>query len=551
MKATKKTYTIVIILMLILITPSIVYNVLVYGITQEDDYSNPPCDESAKDNEPNEELPDDGTADSDVSSDNPSGDAQPENGKQDDNPVDGVPADDEKPNDNPLDDDFLEDQTPDDDTSNDRPSDDVPPNDDINPEDDSEEIEPENIEFLNPEYTITGLPEFVSDISECKNKKKQYVLPDGYIYEYSLYSWTKTEKYVPADWHQEIKDTVEKINKLDLPDESNVIKFMFSSDIHFTIGSVKCSTENIGKVSAEVMSACGIPYFIDAGDTCTQSAEYTPSYFEKNITCVLSQLMPIPRKNLLFAVGNHDGATGMREYDGKMVYYRYQMNNEQRKATFFDWQQETNVNKKFDSDGTYYYMDDPTTKTRYIMLNPFWSKWAGDEDGFVTDIQHSFFHTPIFGSQQLNWFANEALDMPENYGAILIAHFAPAAKDFEVFKGIVDAFGSKSSYIGSYIGAREWQSTRIAVNYENVTGEIIAIFQGNNHIDIQYDSFDTIPCINITTTGASWDVREDSAEPRVKGTATEFAVNAVIIDRVKRKIHMIRLGAGEDREIDY
>ena len=53
-------------------------------------------------------------------------------------------------------------------------------NDDIPPEDDSEEIEPEDIEFLNPDYTITGLPEFVSNISECINKKE--VCSSGWVY---------------------------------------------------------------------------------------------------------------------------------------------------------------------------------------------------------------------------------------------------------------------------------------------------------------------------------------------------------------------------------
>ena len=44
---------------------------------------------------------------------------------------------------------------------------------------------------------------------------------------------------------------------------------------------------------------------------------------------------------------------------------------------------------------------------------------------------------------------------------------------------------------------------------------------------------------------------DENAVNRVKGTATEFAADAVIIDRVARKIYMIRIGAGEDRVIAY
>lgn len=550
MKFTKNMYKTVIILMLILIMPTVICDVVIPDIYQ-DDYLEPPYDEPAEDNTSNDALPEDIPADGDTPNDKPSDDVPLEDSTPNDKPVDDVPSDVEKPTDTPSDDDFSEDETPDDDTPTDKPSDDVPPNDDIPPEDDSEESEPEDIEFLNPDYTITGLPEFVSNISECKNKKKKYVLPDGYIYEYKLFFWTKTEKYVPADWHQEIKDTIEKIDKLDLPDESNVIKFMFASDIHVGPDPSTSYTKNLGKVCAEVMRVCKIPFFATGGDNCTQSSEFMPTVFTDNMKVVLEQLSPIPQKNILLSVGNHDGETGVCEYNGQMVYYRFQLNNEQRSEVFFGWQRETNENKKFDPDGTYYYMDDPTTKTRYIILNSFWSKWAGDEDGFVHDIQHSFGHTPIFGPQQLKWFAEKALDMPTEYGAVLVVHFAPDARDFKVFKGIVDAFSSKSSYTGSYIGVKDWQSTHISVNYENSKGEIIAVFQGHHHKNIQYDYFESIPCINITTAGAFWAVRDENPVKRVKGTSTEFAVDVVVIDRVNRKIYLTRLGAGDDRVIEY
>jgi len=599
----------------------------------------------------------------------------------------------------------------------DAPSDELPPNDDpqngnssagILPsdppfEDDFPDIEEEIVEFLNPEYTISGIPEFVSDISKCINKKKQYILPDGYLYSYApyfvpyatnmltsatdidgsvyneigyrdcarirgvriiaeytygfvtgfiaikpgdiiyfsgncfdpsfkdsnvlnilfydsskqvisqttlhsatekafeviefnsdgyisairvnkeefseelsyvrftlvgsggdqiisvneslekgyeRYAWHKTEKYLAAPLYQEVEKTIDTIKSLELSEESSIIKFMFASDIHVGPESMVSYTENLGKVCAEVMRSCKIPFFVTGGDnTGGMTDEWDLNLFAGRIRRLLEQLSPIPKKNVLAAIGNHDGAMGACEQDERTVYYRFQLDNEQRSEVFFGWQRETNKNKIFDSDGTYYYIDDATTKCRFIFLNPFWSEWLGNEDGFTYDIEHSFFHTPIFGSQQLNWFANEALNMPSGYGAILIAHFAPSAKDFDVFKGIVDSFNNKSLYSGSYIGVREWQSTHISVNYQNVNSEIIAIFQGHNHIDTQYDYFDTIPCINITS--ACGESRVENPIKRVKGTATEVAADAVIIDRIKRKIYMIRLGAGDDRVIDY
>ena len=123
--------------------------------------------------------------------------------------------------------------------------------------------------------------------------------------------------------------------------------------------------------------------------------------------------------------------------------------------------------------------------------------------------------------------------------------------DFEIFKGIVEAFNNRTVYSGNYIGEEDWQTTKISVDYENAYGEIIAFFQGHNHTDATYDYFDGIPCINITTAGAYWAVRDEDAEERVKGTSSEFSVDVVVIDRENRKIYLTRLGAGKDRVFDY
>ena len=37
------------------------------------------------------------------------------------------------------------------------------------------------------DYSLTGIPKFVDDVASCVDTEKQYVLPDGYIYEYQSY----------------------------------------------------------------------------------------------------------------------------------------------------------------------------------------------------------------------------------------------------------------------------------------------------------------------------------------------------------------------------
>lgn len=403
----------------------------------------------------------------------------------------------------------------------------------------SERLRAKDISYVR--FTLIGMGQ------DCIISVNEPFVPSSYEYD-----WVSAEKYLSSSWSEEIDATVDAINNINIADESGAIKFLFATDIHLDPYSSNSYTANMGKVCAAVMSACDIPFFVTGGDNCTQSSGFMPSDFEPNMQELLLQLSPIPQKNILLSVGNHDGATGMAyDNNGEKIYYRFQLNNEERSRVFFGWQRESNEYKRFDSDGTYYYLDDSATKTRYIVLNSFWSEWEGNEEGFVPNIQHSFFQTPLFGTRQLKWFAEEALDMPPDYGAIIVAHFAPAANDFEVFKGIVDAFSNQTVYKGEYIGAEEWQSTSIAVNYENANGEIIAVFQGHNHTNAEYDYFQSVPCINTTTTGAYWAVKDEGAEERLKDTSSEFAVDAVVIDRTERKIYITRLGAGEDRIIAY
>ena len=106
-------------------------------------------------------------------------------------------------------------------------------------------------------------------------------------------------------------------------------------------------TENLGKVSAEVMRRCRIPFFTTGGDNCSQAEEKDPHIFIENMEKVLAHLSPIPHQNILLTVGNHDGETGSCDYNGETVYYRYQLNNEERSAVFFDWQRESNQNTIF------------------------------------------------------------------------------------------------------------------------------------------------------------------------------------------------------------
>ena len=356
-----------------------------------------------------------------------------------------------------------------------------------------------------------------------------------------------SEEYLTEDWYAEVMDTVATVKSL--PVSGHKTQFLFDSDIHLDPNQYNYELVNdIGKISAGVMQACEIPYFLNLGDSTTQASDYQLSDLTANMQAVMDVFSPIPWNNILLTVGNHDGATGKKEVNGELLHYRYQLSNEDRAALYFGWQRE-NSEKIFGPDGSYYYFDDDSTQTRYIMLNGFWTEHKADKTGFVEDINHSFFKTPILGQEQLSWFAQEALNMPKGYGAVIGMHNAISPRDSAVFADIVEAYNNKEWCNSIYTGEQEWQSSKIVENFSHAKGEIIAIFQGHNHKDyIDTETF-AVPCITITTAGA--DVRDDLPVERIAGTSTETAVDVVTIDRENHIIYLTRLGAGEDRSVHY
>ena len=361
--------------------------------------------------------------------------------------------------------------------------------------------------------------------------------------------WVKSEDYLPTSWYDEVVKTIADVQAVKTNSSGNLVQFMYNSDIHLEPdGSNRLYLKEIGKASAGVMQACNIAFFMNTGDTTTQSSGHTVADMQPNLDAALKLLEPIPQSNILLTVGNHDGATGSKVVDGETVYYCYQLNNKQRADVYFGWQQK-DTERHFAQDGTYFYLDDPETQTRFIMVNSFWELYEGQEDGFARGKQNSFFHNPIFGQAQFDWLVDEALDVPEGYSVIVGTHNATVSRDSELFKGILDAYANKTTYNGFYEGVGEWQSSSVSADFSQSKGELIAIFQGHNHKDgIDTTTF-AVPCITITTAGA--DVRDDPKEDRVYNTYTATAVDVVTIDKDTRTIYLHRLGVGKDRQVTY
>jgi hypothetical protein len=180
----------------------------------------------------------------------------------------------------------------------------------------------------------------------------------------------------------------------------------------------------------------------------------------------------------------------------------------------------------FGDDGTYFYVNDIPSKTRFIVLNP---------NGNYT-------------SEQLNWLQNVAMkfDQP-GWGIVFISH-----------QGI-------SAHYHSAIGNVDEVRT-ILTNYKNSTyankADLISWHSGHIHRDRIYvgQAINTtddqvgaaLPVKNVTITSDNVGIAYDDATKHANDNSNlSHAIDFVTINRKTRTVKITRLGIGEDREFTF
>lgn len=366
-----------------------------------------------------------------------------------------------------------------------------------------------------------------------------------------------TQISVPEYWQSALTTAVSEVKNHESANGINTFSFLLLGDIHLGESGVNDYLTSLGVVLKYLMDKCDVSFAAVVGDSTSQGTEQTVDNIFNNMELFWNLLSPVVPKNILLGLGNHDGATGAVEYEGTTAYYRNQQTIEQRYNCYFR-KQATDLLRNFGPDGTYFYIDDSPNKIRYVVINPVWNVWAGNaSDGFVTDIQHSFFHNAFIGQAQFNWLTDIALNVQTGWNIIILTHVVPDGtdaryfKDYQLFNAIVNAFNNKTSVNQSYTGTETFQNSSVNKDFSGTNGEIIAIFGGHKHADSVNTTSLSCPMITITTCGAYWDVRDANPPTRTAGTVTEFAFDVVTIDKTARKIYLTRIGAGSDREVDY
>ena len=293
---------------------------------------------------------------------------------------------------------------------------------------------------------------------------------------------------VPTYWQESVNSAISRIHQHQNAGGIDALSFVWFSDCRISPGS----TVNTGKIVNAVMDSCHIPFAMLCGDLVDAQAGSAEACF----SAAADMLKPIGCTRLLQTQGEQETFLKNGQIQNENVLY----NTIYRSQTM-------DHRRVFGPSGTYFYVDDPVAKIRFIMLNAY----------RISTSTTSF----SLGILQRNWLENTALQFPDaGWLAVIGCHVMPddgGLQDREQLQQILSGFTASGGQIGGY-------------------------FCGKNHVDvIRTDGF-SYPVIGITSNAGS---SED------KGTDMEHAVDFVTINRNNRTVFLTRLGAGEDRSFSY
>lgn len=256
---------------------------------------------------------------------------------------------------------------------------------------------------------------------------------------------------------------------------------------------------------------------------------------------------------MLMAQGNHDPAYS--EFDPPR-YYAQNITKAEVFEYLFRYESKY-PDRVISDDGSYFYVDSKYHKTRLIVLNPY--DVPSDEVNDDGSAKYNKMRLVGYRQTQLQWFANEALDVPgTDWTVVLCTHANPATKILEsdyscrnedVVLQVIKAYreGILCKAATSFDDIPDY-NIDLTCDFTGRGGEFAVWVSGHTHIDLECIVDGTL-CTSIVS---DWN-HQGRGLPfkRTGGTFLEHAFDIYTIDTERHKLYVTRVGAGNDREYDY
>lgn len=212
---------------------------------------------------------------------------------------------------------------------------------------------------------------------------------------------------------------------------------------------------------------------------------------------------------------------------------------------------------EFDEDNhsLYYMYNDCAKKVRYVFLDACDVPYILDDEGKLKYQAQWLF---AMSQKQLDWLCSKALKFDDSgWSVMFITHSLllpqevdnppEISKNMELLRRIVLAYKKGENYSENF-GNGDFERKVDAPFNDYIRGDIIGFLVGDYHYDdVVY--YDDIPLI-LTGNAVMYDKGEKNRVRR-NGDETELLFDMVTVDKEKRKICVVRVGSGENREVKY
>lgn len=213
------------------------------------------------------------------------------------------------------------------------------------------------------------------------------------------------------------------------------------------------------------------------------------------------------------------------------------------------------VTDKENPKSAYGYYDMPDLKLRAIYLDSIDRNYETDKNGTVVKMGNLG-----FGNRQLNWFAHEALNLPDkDWAVVLFSHIMPISTHLmfdrpfggEALWNILCAFKDGKSY--KACEEKDGEFYDVSCDFSDC-GNVVAFITGHEHAD-RTCMTDGIRIITVAAAASdnfcTGMCDNGRVQYKTRGSGEESAFSIFIFDRNTHKLSQIRCGAGDDYNVNF
>lgn len=349
--------------------------------------------------------------------------------------------------------------------------------------------------------------------------------------------------YIPSYWEDHLESKIARIKNLQYECGKDGYSFVVLTDYHSY-----SNARNSPSLIKRVMDECGIKFCLCLGDIQNQGTWGTRDAELADWKGIEKDFKPIRDRTLMVA-GNHDGAYGSADINGDGVisgttdYYIYNLTQEEmyeliyRKVGLID-------GVHFDETCNGYYVDDPTSKVRYLLVNAHYSDCAVNEDGTAVN---NYMRKSRIGQSQHNMIIDALSSIPDNDWTVVVGTHMPLVTfegeggggDLHIFLNVLLAYQNKTTYSGTFGDVGAYDRVNVSVDFTSAKGSVVGAFAGHLHKDLQNTDYD-FPIILSRSDGRP-------SEEKYTGTTREQSFDVFTVNKKTGNIYATKIGDGENR----